>query len=433
MTSVDYPALAPNPGRAPLDRQGGQDAFWAFVDVTLLFLTVAAASDMLIKLGPMQAITWLTCYLVTLLRIGLTLPHFLAMLARNKVVLAYPLICLASVVWSYARGETLVSAIQLNMTMLIAAYLGWRYSLVTLTRCLVIVLTVGSVLSLLHWATGIFPWRVYTEAGGLAGFFQHKNMLGQRALFCITAIVAVLLMQRREIGPLFRFLSAGALLANLLALVLSQSMTSVLLLPAMAGLVLLLCFNRIPGAMAVSGLIALILGVSLGPILLSLAGIDPVGTVLGAVGKDATLTGRTVLWDIGVDVWRENPVLGTGFRAFWHAPEFANGRVLTYNAGARDAPSFHNFVLEILIAVGWPGLIAMVSTIAVCAWRLIRVFALNGSPAAAAGLSLLVGIVITSLVGASLFRAHEIMIVLLIAYTVSAREDLDRLRADARH
>ena len=43
----------------------------------------------------------------------------------------------------------------------------------------------------------------------------------------------------------------------------------------------------------------------------------PVGLVLEATGRDATLTGRTGLWNDILDNAARNPVLGVGFGAFW--------------------------------------------------------------------------------------------------------------------
>lgn len=419
--ALSRPVPRPEPRRPDPQR-----TFWALVDVTLLFLVIGTASDMIVNFGPVQSLVWLACYGMALVRIAMAWPHFLAVLARDWVVLSYPAVCLASVLWSFAPAGTLVAGIQLLMTVLIGCYLGLRYSLAMILKCFLLLMVVAAALSLLHGATGIFPWPTHTGAGGLAGLFQHKNMLGQKSLFAVTIAVGSLLLSRSEPGWLPRPVLFGAIGICVVALVLSESMTSVLLLPAMAGLVLLMCLRRVTPGVAIGGLAALVLGVSLGPVALTLGGIDPVGTVLGAVGKDATLTGRTVLWDIAAQARDQYPILGTGFRAFWLAPEFANGRLMTAEAGARQVASFHNFVLEIQVSVGWPGLIAMAATILACGSRLWRLFRRDRMPTPAVGLALLIGFVVTSLLGTSLCRAHEITIVLLAAMTVTAGEALRR-------
>ncbi len=393
-------------------------------DAGLLVAVLVAASDMLVQLGPVQSLVWMGCYALALLRIAACWGALLPVLLASGALLAYPAVCLASVLWSAARGESLSSAIQLSMSVLIAVYLGWRYSPRLLLKALAVVLSAGVALSLLHWATGVFPWPVYTEAGGLAGLFSHKNMLGQRALFVVVAVLAVWLMRRGEAGPVFRTLSVAAMAGSLAALALAQSMTSVVLVPVLVALLLALCLRRLPGG-ARLGLVAVaVLGVALGPVLLAVWNVDPVGAVLGSTGKSTTLTGRTDIWEIAAGVWREHPILGAGYRAFWSAPQFLTERIMTQEAGARTSASFHNFVLEVGVGTGVPGLLAMLLLIWAAAARLWRLFARTGAVAAAAGLVLVFGIVVTSLVGTSLYRGHELALMLLVMLAVSAREEL---------
>lgn len=400
---------------------------WTLVDAGLLYAVIAVSSDMLVQLGPVQSLVWLMCYGLALLRMVLTWPYFLAVVGRNRLVLAYPLACLASVLWSYDRGETVVSGLQLGMTMAIGTYLGWRYSLNALLKVLAVVLSGAVILSMLHWATGAFPWPVYTRAGGLAGLFSHKNMLGLRATFAIVAIMAIWLMRPAEAGRLVRLLLVPAMAASVVVLALSQAMTAVLLTPVLAGLLFLLCVRRVPPVAALAALGGGVIALAVGPVLLAILGIDPVEAVLDAVGKSATLTGRTYLWEIAGEVSAGHPFLGVGYGAFWESGAFLNERIATQHAGATTSRSFHNFVLEILVAAGWPALLAMMALILATARRLLRLHAASGSAGAAGALVLLVGCVVASLVGTSLYRGHELMIVLLTAFFVSSDEDLRAL------
>lgn len=401
--------------------------FWSTVDAVLVSLVLMLSADMLVQLRGMQSPLWLLCYGLTLLRIAVVWRQFLPVLQRNRVVLLYPAICLASVTWSVSPAYSLAGGLQLAITMVIGLFLGWRYSMALLLKILAVVLSIGVGLSILHWATGAFPWPVYTRVGGLAGLFSSKNMLGLRSLFTLIALLAILLMQRDQAGPLFRLLSVLALLGCLFALALSLSMTSVLLAPVMVAVLVALCWHRIPPALAVAGLMIAIAGAALGPLALTLAGINPIEAVLGAVGKSPTLTGRVYLWQVALEVYRDNPLAGVGYRAFWQAPHFLNERLATEHAGATTSRSFHSFPLEILTSAGWPALFAMLALIWVSTTRMLRVYWHSRSVAMAGGLSLMVGIVVSSLLGTTLYRGHEIMIILVVAFAVSAGEDLRRL------
>ena len=409
---------------APMPMQHIATPFWALVDVGLLFAVMLVSSDALIYLGFGQSLIWLLCYALTLLRVLMNWPLVFEMLMRNKLLFAYPLTCLASVVWSQAPAETMVSAFQLTITFLIASYLGWRYSLDVIVKAVVVVLSITVALSLVHWASGVFPWKVYSNAGGLVGIYSHKNMLGQRALFCALAIIATLLMARWQTSLPFKaaaFLSLGG---TVLALALSRSMTSVLLLPPMVALFIILSRRHIPSQLFTALAILSGLAIALVPAALVMAGIDPVQTVLDSVGKDATLTGRTQLWSVAADVSQEHPIFGVGYSAFWAAPEFAYERLLTQHAGATTSVSFHNFIMEILVGCGWLGVLSILA-ILLTSWSRLRIYlARYQSVSAALGLTILAAVVITSLLGPSFYRGHEFMIVLIIAITVSAQEDM---------
>lgn len=230
--------------------------FWAGVDAMLLTLILILSADMLVQVRIFQSPLWLLCYGLTVLRLAVVWPAFLPVLMRNWVVLVYPTLCVASTLWSLAPSYSLNASLQLTMTMVMGVFLGWRYSLLMLLKVLAVVLSIGVGLSVLHWATGIFPWPVYTPIGGLAGLFSSKNMLGLRALFAVVSICALLLMPRRDVGPVFRQLALIALLTNIFAISMSLSITSVLLLPFMIGILLALCWQYIPPVFVPTGLLS---------------------------------------------------------------------------------------------------------------------------------------------------------------------------------
>lgn len=396
---------------------------WASVDAALLILLLIVSSDMLIRVGVAQQLAWMACYALTLLRVAMLWPHFLVMALRNKVVFAYPLACLASVLWSYTPLESLIAAAQLTITMIIAMYIGWRYSLVVITKTLAVVLSVAFALSLLHWATGIFPWPVFTNEGGLGGIFSSKNQLGQRTMFAMIAILTIWVLPRSAASPRFKLALPLLMLLALISLSLSHSATSLLMTPVLISIWFILCRHWLPRSIVFPAAGVAIILATLGPVLLSVYAIDPVASVLDAVGKSSTLTGRTILWEIGRDVSSKHPILGVGYNSFWNAPEFFNERLAMRQTGGASVAAFHNFPLEILVSAGWPALIAMLSLIFAAVLRLFRLYNHFGSAPAAGGLVMVVAIVVASLTGSSLFRGHEAMIVLLVALMVSAQED----------
>ena len=78
--------------------------------------------------------------------------------------------------------------------------------------------------------------------------------------------------------------------------------------------------------------------------------------ILTSMGKDPTLTGRTVFWGISIEaLFKENPFLGFGRGAFWAQPSSYSRAIEYYFRGAYDVPHAHNGFLEIALDVGLIG------------------------------------------------------------------------------
>jgi O-antigen ligase len=73
-----------------------------------------------------------------------------------------------------------------------------------------------------------------------------------------------------------------------------------------------------------------------------------------AVGKDPTLTGRTVIWDAVLGT-HTNPLLGTGYESFWLGPRVQQVWALT-GPGINEA---HNGYLEVYLNLGILGLLLL--------------------------------------------------------------------------
>jgi exopolysaccharide production protein ExoQ len=78
--------------------------------------------------------------------------------------------------------------------------------------------------------------------------------------------------------------------------------------------------------------------------------------VLGAFGKDATLTGRTYLWQQGIEAARIAPAVGIGYQAFW-VQGFAEAERLwdAFFIGTRNGFHFHNTFIAATVETGLIG------------------------------------------------------------------------------
>ena len=74
------------------------------------------------------------------------------------------------------------------------------------------------------------------------------------------------------------------------------------------------------------------------------------GGALESVGRDATLTGRTEIWNLALRL-SENPWVGTGFESFWLGKRLET--VWSIMPGIQEA---HNGYLEVFLNLGWFGI-----------------------------------------------------------------------------
>src|SRR6185295_17075285 len=91
--------------------------------------------------------------------------------------------------------------------------------------------------------------------------------------------------------------------------------------------------------------------------------------------KDPTLTGRTYLWQRAADLIAEKPVFGKGFSAFWvQGNTDAEGLWRYAHIASRDGFNFHNTFIDLLVQVGWFGLVVIAAVVVVAIVCLIRRF-----------------------------------------------------------
>jgi O-antigen ligase len=92
--------------------------------------------------------------------------------------------------------------------------------------------------------------------------------------------------------------------------------------------------------------------------------------VLGVLGSDVTLTGRTELWALVLHLIWQKPLLGWGYSAMW-LPSDAITQAIS-DAVGWDVPQAHNALLEVTLELGLAGLVIVMSFVAISFWRAVR-------------------------------------------------------------
>lgn len=82
--------------------------------------------------------------------------------------------------------------------------------------------------------------------------------------------------------------------------------------------------------------------------------------LLALLERDSTLTGRTTLWNLGVDAWLQRPLLGWGFGAYLQSAnsDLTNRAFNRY--GTWDIPHFHQSFIQTAVDLGAVGVVILV-------------------------------------------------------------------------
>jgi O-antigen ligase len=197
---------------------------------------------------------------------------------------------------------------------------------------------------------------------GWKGIFYHKNGLGMFGLFGITLCPAFIRSKIARVPWRTVFGLCCLLVVG------SNSMTALLL--SAAAVFLWLCVFTYRSrfyagfiALTISSMIATAVG-----IWMYLSG--NIVALFGLLGKDATLTGRTLLWKLALYAVRQNPWIGYGYRAFWLGKDY--GPAAEYMGHyASYLSSSHNGYIDLLLDTGVVGAVLVVLVFAVIFRRLL--------------------------------------------------------------
>ena len=281
-------------------------------------------------------------------------------LNAGRFAFALPALCLLSVVWAADPVPAAYHGVLLALTMVIAGGMAARLDKRQFVVSLLLSQGLMAVWSVLD---GTVIWSGGLDGGtSLVGIFPHKNVIGQRMMLLTLACGAVLLV--RGYRPWLRLTAMGLLPIALYLLVGSRSATAILLVLG-AGTVLLFARFVWQPALAVRGARPVIAaGLACGlPFALLLAEVvfrvDIGADLLGAVGKDSTLTGRTDIWALGNQSIREHPLLGVGAGNFWRFDSWSAVQ-MSRRMGMENVEgfNFHNAYYEAFVHLGLVGFVA---------------------------------------------------------------------------
>ena len=324
-----------------------------------------------------------------------------AMLLDRRWLLAIYLYSAVSILWSANRGNTFRMSVYLIAGVIQFVYIALYFEAEEQIR---LIGDLTSIFALLSVAGQYLMAPVQDLAPGWAGIFPSKNYLGN-----VMALGIIALVLRSGRWTLLR--SSQVLLCAVL-LLLSRSFTSVLCILAAMSIIVSL---RLPRNMR---MFLMVSAVGLGLLALVMLP-NIIALLLGASGKDTTLTGRDVIWAFALRHIAIHPILGYGYSSFWISEGDSAMQYLGWNPGQA-----HNGFLNLALEEGWVGvglLLALLFSGLRTALRQLRL----GDPTGA-GLWLLVMFVylIVHNVSEADFYQRPAWLIYVIAYVAASRAEL---------
>lgn len=287
--------------------------------------------------------------------------------ARYLWLFAFALFACLSVFWSQAPGVTARAGIQ-YLSHVICALIAMR---VVETRTLIRGGLIGTGLVLAYSLVfGVYHLDPLDGTYSFVGAFASKNQLGFYASLAVLFAFAALFLGVER--GLWKVVAGGSILIALYCLKASQSATSVLTTVAVVGLCVAL---RALEMLAPAHRKMLFLALAVLTVLSVIAGAYGGGyeMVLGAFGKDATLTGRTFLWQQGIEAAKDAPFAGIGYQAFW-VQGFAEAERLwaAFFIATRTGFHFHNTFIAASVETGLIGCLLLSMVLVATLWGHLR-------------------------------------------------------------
>lgn len=267
----------------------------------------------------------------------------------------------ASMTWSVRPNLTSQYLLPFLAATSFAVYVGARWSLPDLLDLLLATFVFIVAATLVNEGIESVTGRGGIHQLEVNGWFTSRNHLGRcMGLALLTAAAAAYVPGRRWAALGTAILSAGMLIA-------ADSRAATLVTPAcLLGFFGMCLVQRSPrwavplSAAAIAGGLLVAFGVA-----------RYAEVVFGWMGRDATLTKRTVLWGLLIDHWAQRPWLGYGYGAYWRGGEGPSGEI------ARQLGYYpwhaHNGFLQLGLDLGILGILLFVPVLAYDLRRALRV------------------------------------------------------------
>lgn len=333
---------------------------------------------------------------------------------REKLLWILTAIILLSFLWSDVYLETLRNNREVLQMTSFGLYFATRFSLKEQVKLVALTFSIGALLSI-FFALFIPAIAIHQKDhnGAWRGIYDYKNTFG--SMMIINSLALFLLPID---NPRYRIYQKIGIAIALAMILLCTSKTSLVVCLI---LVLILSFYR---KFRWRGKVT-VLFLDIGILILGCVGtlvISNWATLITSLGRDPTLTGRTLIWNFIFMKLGDKPWLGYGRSAFWsHQSKYAAeaGQTLGYGL---ILPHAHNGFIDITLDVGYIGLFIFIIIYFTAFIRSIKQAYATNNPEDMWPLGFLIFLAMNNMTESYLLRLSNIYWTLFITVVLSVQQ-----------
>lgn len=332
-----------------------------------IFLPQESTPEINVIASPVVSAFQNLLFLILFGLIALRFKQFLPVLMTRKMIWVIVGIAVGSVLWSEVPDQTFRRGNLLLFSTLLALYFAMRFPLRQQLHMLAQSFGILAVSNFLF--TLAFPRQginSVNHAGAWMGITLHKN--GLAGLMVLSAVVFFsIVTDKRERTPA----AIGGLALSVLLVILSTSRTGLSVMILLMALIYIFKLLQWKSTFALPAFLSAFLTIGATIVLV----VDNYEKILTSMGRDATLTGRTTIWEVALERWAERPWFGYGYQSFW-IPDQGNSLEVLYRMSWQPAHG-HNGFLDLLVELGAVGFLAFAISLFVAFKRAIAWYKLN--------------------------------------------------------
>ncbi|MEH2402702.1 O-antigen ligase family protein [Nostoc sp.] len=285
-------------------------------------------------------------YIVSLSLIALRWKKVTYVFSRDKFIWALIGVCALSSFWSLDPDTTVRRFFALAATTIFGLYLASRYTLKEQLKLCAYMFGFSAVMCFLF----VIFLPQYSlgndvDGAGWQGIYPSKNVLGET--FVVSAAIfffqAMTNQENRWVSWL-GYITSGVLIFF------SKSTTSIVNFIIITAAVVI--YYRILH-LKYKVMIPILTFISTIAIAFYTWFVSEADTILGSVGKNTTLTGRSEIWSAVLEMIAKKPLLGYGYGAFWI--ENNSESTIVQQTIQWNAPNSHNGFLDLWLQLGLLG------------------------------------------------------------------------------